>query len=137
MSDDRFDVIVKSGGGTVVMLRAADLKTATERAKHVAKTERRSAFVVNQNTGAKQEFKPPVPTGENYRRAVEAHARGQLASVHDQTPGGTGYAAEVTEADGSGELITRTLDVSRDEAVELLKLDGVDWLGNESADPRR
>lgn len=120
----------------VVMLRAADLKTATERAKHVAKTERRSAFVVNQNTGAKQKFKPPVLPGENCRRALEAHARGQLTSVHDRSLGGTGYAAEVTESDGSGEHISRTLDISREEALELLKLDGVEWMGNESTDPR-
>ncbi len=58
MSDGPFDVYVKSGSGTVTMLHSADLKTATERARYVAKTESRSAFVVNKATKAVQEFKP-------------------------------------------------------------------------------
>lgn len=43
MNDGPYDVFVKSGGATITMLHAANLKTATERAKHVAKAEGRSA----------------------------------------------------------------------------------------------
>jgi hypothetical protein len=73
---------------------------------------------------------------ENYRRALDAHSRGHLFGVHDRAPEGFVCTAEVSEDGGHGEAVVKAPGVSRDQALELLKL-GAMWTGAENADPRR
>jgi hypothetical protein len=53
--EDRFDVILKSGGGTMTVLRSVTLAAATDRASLEAKNGR-VVFIKNQRTGALQKF---------------------------------------------------------------------------------
>jgi hypothetical protein len=53
-----FDVVAKSGGGTVTLLRGATFDVAVARAKVEAKQRRRGVTVINQATGATQVIEP-------------------------------------------------------------------------------
>jgi hypothetical protein len=54
-ADRMFEVIIKSGGGTITVLRGAKLATATEAARQHART-RRGVFIRNQETGALEQI---------------------------------------------------------------------------------
>ncbi|HOI37256.1 MAG TPA: hypothetical protein PLF11_07720, partial [Bacillota bacterium] len=58
-NESRFNVAVKSGGSTVILLRGAKLDAAVAEAKAQAKYRRSKVYIINQDTSATDVFDPP------------------------------------------------------------------------------